>query len=84
MTDVLSNELINITHEITDMTFENEFDSITDENYIDLLESIIDLIDQLDDKGEEKEKDKQSGEGEIYVDETIDGEEIYNLVCIQF
>ena len=84
MTDVLSNELINITHEITDMTFENEFDSITDENYIDLLESIIDLIDQLDDKGEEKEKDKQSGEGEIYVDETIDVEEIYNLVCIQF
>jgi putative phage-type endonuclease len=82
MTDVLANELIDITHEIADMTFENEFDSITDENYIDLLETIFELIDQLDDTGEEK--DKQSGEGEIYVDETIDVEEIYNLVCIQF
>ena len=66
------------------MTFENEFDTLTDDNYIDLLETIIELIDQLDDTGEEKEKDKQSGDGEIFVDESIDVEEIYNLVCIQF
>lgn len=83
MTDVLADELIDITHELT---FENEFDTLTDDNYIDLLETIIELIDQLDDTGEEeKEKEeKQSGDGEIFVDESIDVEEIYNLVCIQF
>ena len=81
MTDVLVDELVDITHELT---FENEFDTLTDDNYIDLLETIIELIDQLDDTGEEKETEKQSGDSEIFVDESIDVEEIYNLVCIQF
>ena len=81
MTDVLVDELVDITHELT---FENEFDSLTDDNYIDLLETIIELIDQLDDTGEEKETEKQSGDSEVFVDESIDVEEIYNLVCIQF
>jgi len=83
MTDVLVDELIDITSELT---FENEFDTLTDENYIDLIETILELIDELEFTGEreEKEKEKQSGDSEIFVDETIDVEEIYNLVCVQF
>jgi putative phage-type endonuclease len=69
MTDVL----IDITD---DLTFDNEFDSITDENYTDLIESILMLIDH--NTGEKK------GDGEIFVDVVIDTAEIYDLVCIQF
>ena len=81
MTDVLADELIDITHELT---FENEFDTLTDDNYIDLIETILVLIDEIEFTGEEREKDKQSGDSEIFVDTSIDVEEIYNLVCIQF
>lgn len=69
MTDVL----IDIT---TELTFYNEFDSLTDENYTDLIETILMLIDH--NTGEKK------GDGEIFVDEVIDTEEIYDLVCLQF
>ena len=81
MTDVLADELIDITSELT---FENEFDSLTNDNYIDLLETILILIDEVNFTGEEKEKEKESGGTEIFVYETLDVEEIYNLVCIQF
>jgi len=81
MTDVL----VDITYEISDTKFDNELDSLTDDNYLDLLETILVLIDELEFTGEkEKEKENQSGNGEIFLDETIDIEEIYNLVCIQF
>ena len=69
MTDVL----IDVT---TELTFYNEFDYLTDENYTDLIESILMLIDN--NTGEKK------GDGEIFVDEVIDTEEIYDLVCVQF
>ena len=69
MTDVL----IDVTSELI---FENEFDSLTDENYTDLIETILMLIDH--NTGEKK------GDGEIFVDEVIDTEEIYDLVCVQF
>ena len=69
MTDVL----IDVT---TELIFENEFDSLTDENYTDLIETILMLIDH--NTGEKK------GDGEIFVDEVIDTEEIYDLVCVQF
>lgn len=78
MTDVLANELIDITHELT---FENEFDTLTDDNYIDLLETILVLIDELDVTGEDKES---VDGGEIFVNDTLDVDEIYNLVCLQF
>uniref|UniRef100_A0A6C0E4W2 YqaJ viral recombinase domain-containing protein n=1 Tax=viral metagenome TaxID=1070528 RepID=A0A6C0E4W2_9ZZZZ len=82
MTDVL----VDITHEISDTIFDNEFDSLTDDNYLDLLETILVLIDELEYVGEEKEKEKenQSGNREIFLDEIIDIDEIYNLVCVQF
>lgn len=70
MTDVL----IDIT---TELTFYNEFDYLTDENYTDLIESILMLIDH--NTGEKREEG-----GEIFVDEVIDTEEIYDLVCLQF
>ena len=69
MTDVL----IDVTSELI---FENEFDSLTDENYTDLIETILMLIDH--NTGEKK------GDGEIFIDEVIDTEEIYDLVCVQF
>ena len=78
MTDVLANELIDITHELT---FDNEFDTLTDDNYIDLLETILVLIDELDVTGEDKES---VDGGEIFVNDTLDVDEIYNLVCLQF
>ena len=80
MTDVL----VDITYEISDAIFDNELDSLTDDNYLDLLETILVLIDELEFTGEEKEKENQSGDGEIFLDETIDIDEIYNLVCVQF
>ena len=78
MTDVLANELIDITNELT---FDNEFDTLTDDNYIDLLETILVLIDELDVTGEDKES---VDGGEIFVNDTLDVDEIYNLVCLQF
>jgi putative phage-type endonuclease len=84
MTDVL----VDITYEISDAIFDNELDSLTDDNYLDLLETILVLIDELEFTGErEREREReenQSGDGEIFLDETIDIEEIYNLVCVQF
>jgi putative phage-type endonuclease len=88
MTDVL----VDITHDISHAIFDNELDYLTDDNYLDLLETILVLIDELEFTGErererereEKEKENQSGDGEIFLDETIDIEEIYNLVCVQF
>jgi putative phage-type endonuclease len=70
MTDVL----IDVTYELT---FDNEFDSLTDENYTDLIESILMLIDH--NTGEKRDEG-----GEIFVDEVIDTAEIYDLVCVQF
>ena len=73
----MNDSLIDITSELI---FEDEFESITDENYIDLIETILILLDDNDDTRDEK----QDGDVEMFEDETIDIEEIYTLVCIQF
>jgi putative phage-type endonuclease len=72
----MNDALIDITSELI---FEDEFDSITDENYIDLIETILMLLNDNDDTRHDC--------GEIFVNELIDAEdmtEIYDLVCIQF
>ena len=81
----MNDELIDSTHELV---FENELDSLSDESYFVLFETILHLVDQymetinnpvLDDNSNEHTLD-----GDIYKDDTGYSDEIYELLCVQF
>jgi putative phage-type endonuclease len=81
----MNDELIDITHELV---FENELDSLSDESYFVLFETILHLVDQYMETINNPVLDNNSNEhtldGDMYKDDTGYSDEIYELLCVQF